>query len=126
MSDSKSGYVKVVLHSEHGRVPETVRLRFSEVVLPGEMVRKIKEFFGDCKRAGGVTGLMSFINKADTVNAEEPYSDREPEYTYHITMFPEASLSGETNIEITVDNHVDEPLTENLDSISPTVAASLA
>lgn len=126
MSDGKSGHVKVVLHSEHGRVPQTTTLIFSEVILPGEMVNKIKDFFAECERAGGVTALMRFINMADTINVEDSNDDASPEYTYHITMYPEASLSGETNVEITVDNHVDEPLTENLSSISSTVAASLA
>lgn len=126
MNDSDSGYVKVVLHSEHGRVPQTTVLTFADVILPDEMVEDIQEFFGECERAGGITGLMRFIGNADTVNADDPHEGEEPEYTYDITMYPEATLSGETDVEITVNNHVDEPFTENFRSISPEQAASLA
>lgn len=126
MNDSDTSYVKVVLHSEHGRVPQTTVLTFTDVILPDEMVEDIQEFFGECERAGGVTALMRFIGNADTVNADDPHEGEEPEYTYHITMFPEATLSGETDVEITVNNHVDEPFTENFGAISPEQAASLA
>lgn len=126
MTGSATDFVKVVLHTEHGRVPETTLLTFSDGILPDEMVDRFKDLFGDCERVGGLYGLMSLINEADTVNVDDPHGGRDPEYTYHVTMYPEASLTGETDTEITINNHVDEPLTENFGSISSEQAASLA
>lgn len=125
MTGSDNGYVKVVLHNEHGRVPETVVLTFSEVIRPEEMLERLNELFGDCERVGGLYGLMSFVNEAATVNSDN-HRDSDPEYTYRVSMYPEATLSGATDTEITINNHVDEPFTENFGSLSAEKAASLA
>ena len=127
MPETDTDYVKVVLHTEHGRTPETSVLTFSEVIRPDEMLERLEELFGDCERVGGLYGLMSLINEADTVNdGSVDVNLGGPEYTYQVTMFPEATLSGETDTEVTIDNHVDEPFTENFGSLSAEKAASLA
>jgi hypothetical protein len=125
MTGSNNGYVKVVLHNEHGRVPETIVLTIPEVIRPEEMLERLNKLFGDCKRVGGLYGLMSLINEAATVNNDD-HRESDPEYTYRVSTYLEATISGATDTEVTINNHVDEPFTENLGSLSAERAASLA
>lgn len=117
--------IDIRFHSEHGRTPKSLTVVIPELYTPDEFLEFINEYYDRCHADGVFESVTWLLNHGVTVT-DNVHFEYTPEYTYDVSMFPEATHHGDADVMITIDNKVDEPQTFNLANLTRHLARSLA